>query len=223
MTQLPAPRAILFDWDNTLVDTWPLIHQALNSTMRLMSHDEWSFEKVRSEVKKSMRDSFPTLFGEAWEDAAHHYQQAYRALHLQHLQPLDGALDMLQSIPRDKIFVGIVSNKKGDTLRQELTHLGWGAQFATTVGAGDAEEDKPSAKPVLLALRDTAIVPAADVWFVGDTGVDLECALNTGCTPVLYGDHVTDGATHEHFPFAAHARDHAALTALIRDSLYSRE
>jgi phosphoglycolate phosphatase len=26
------PRAILFDWDNTLVDTWPTILDALNTT-----------------------------------------------------------------------------------------------------------------------------------------------------------------------------------------------
>ena len=26
---LRSPRAILFDWDNTLVDTWATIHEAL--------------------------------------------------------------------------------------------------------------------------------------------------------------------------------------------------
>jgi phosphoglycolate phosphatase len=30
MNKLSIPRAILFDWDNTLVDTWPLIHTAMN-------------------------------------------------------------------------------------------------------------------------------------------------------------------------------------------------
>jgi len=24
-----------------------------------------------------------------------------------------------------------------------------------------------------------------DVWFVGDADIDLECAINTGCTPIL--------------------------------------
>ena len=27
--KLPKPKAVIFDWDNTLVDTWPLIHQAI--------------------------------------------------------------------------------------------------------------------------------------------------------------------------------------------------
>ncbi|MFT5702654.1 MAG: phosphoglycolate phosphatase [Rickettsiales bacterium] len=27
------PKAIIFDWDNTLVDSWSVIHFALNKTM----------------------------------------------------------------------------------------------------------------------------------------------------------------------------------------------
>ena len=29
-SDLGRPRAILFDWDNTLVDSWATIHEALN-------------------------------------------------------------------------------------------------------------------------------------------------------------------------------------------------
>jgi phosphoglycolate phosphatase len=219
MQSLTKPRAILFDWDNTLVDTWPTIHEALNMTLRHMNHPQWSFERVKSEVKKSMRDSFPAMFGDAWEEAASHYQTSYRSLHLQSLQPLAGAKAMLESIPRSRVFVGIVSNKRGDTLRQELTHLGWAEHFASTVGAGDAAYDKPNPAPVMLALDGSGINPAANVWFVGDTGVDLECAQATGCTPILFGDHAVSGSTHEGFFFAAHARDHSEMAALIERSL----
>ena len=30
---LSKPRAIVFDWDNTLVDSWPCIHTAMNATL----------------------------------------------------------------------------------------------------------------------------------------------------------------------------------------------
>ena len=26
--KIPAPKAVIFDWDNTLVNTWPVIHDA---------------------------------------------------------------------------------------------------------------------------------------------------------------------------------------------------
>lgn len=58
LNNLKKPKAIIFDWDNTLVDTWPLIKTAINNTMSKMGRDHWSLEKVKNTVHKSMRDSF---------------------------------------------------------------------------------------------------------------------------------------------------------------------
>ncbi|MBM3590884.1 MAG: hypothetical protein FJX30_05915, partial [Alphaproteobacteria bacterium] len=67
--ELPKPDTIIFDWDNTLVDTWPLIQIAINKTMKQMNKDPWSLEKVRDTVHKSMRESFPEIFGNDWQKA----------------------------------------------------------------------------------------------------------------------------------------------------------
>jgi phosphoglycolate phosphatase len=216
--RLPTPHAILFDWDNTLVNTWPLIHTALNMTLRHMDHPEWTYERVRGEVKQSMRDSFPTMFGDRWQDAASHYQASYRAIHLEQLTSLPDVVAMLESIPRHQVFVGLVSNKQGTTLRKEVEHLGWEKYFDVAIGAGDAARDKPHPDPVLLALQDTGIEPSPQLWFVGDTGVDLAVAQATGATPILYGEFVTDNKTHDGFPFVAHARNHIDLKMLIAAS-----
>lgn len=215
MRKLTKPRAILFDWDNTLVNTWPLIHSALNMTLRHMDHPEWTYDRVKSEVKQSMRDSFPALFGERWKEAASHYQKSYRSIHLEELVALTGAEEMLASIPRDAVFVGIVSNKMGETLRKELAHIGWEKYFDVAVGSSDAARDKPHPDPVHFALRDSGIIPAADVWFVGDTTIDLEVAKATGCTPLLYGEVQVESGEYEGFPVAAHVSDHAALKRVI--------
>jgi phosphoglycolate phosphatase len=216
MKTLTKPRAILFDWDNTLVNTWPLIHSALNMTLRHMDHPEWTYERVTREVKQSMRESFPAMFGDRWQEAAAHYQQSYRAVHLEQLTPLPHVLEMLEAIPAD-IFVGLVSNKQGPTLRLELAQLGWQKYFKVAIGASDAARDKPHPDPVLLALKDSGIAPAPDVWFVGDTGVDLGVAEATGSTAILYGDHDVDGdpSTYDGHHVDAHVRDHVALKALI--------
>jgi phosphoglycolate phosphatase len=215
MMTLPKPHAILFDWDNTLVDTWPTIHAALNMTMRHMQHAEWSLEQVKGNVKKSMRDAFPELFGDRWQEAATHYQQSYRSLHLQQLKPLPHAEQTLALLRNYPVFVGLVSNKKGDTLRLEAAHLGWEKYFDVAIGAGDAARDKPSADPALLALTNYVGARAESVWFVGDTGVDLECAQAIGATAVLFGDHAPEGMMHDGFGFAAHALDHTAFAQLF--------
>ena len=211
---LTKPRAILFDWDNTLVDTWPLIHTALNMTLRYMDHPEWSIEKVRQEVKQSMRDSFPAMFGGRWEEAAAHYQQSYRAIHLDQLVALDGAEQMLAAIP-DDVFTGVVSNKQGRTLREEIPQLGWDRFFDIAIGAGDAARDKPHADPALLALNDSGIAAGPDVWFVGDTDADLGCAKNAGFTAIFYSDVVTVDHQFDGFSFTAQVHNQAELKALI--------
>ena len=216
---LPTPHAILFDWDNTLVDTWPTIHAALNQTMRYMQHPEWSLDYVKATVKKSMRESFPELFGDRWEEAANHYQQSYRAMHLQTLQPLEGAEITLRALCAQPIFLGVVSNKRGDTLRLELKHLGWENYFDVVIGAGDAARDKPSCDPALLALANYSGARAQSVWFVGDTAVDLECASAIGATAILYGDHAPQGMVHDGHGFAAHVIDHAQFQKLVADTI----
>lgn len=216
MTQLPKPRAILFDWDNTLVDTWPLIHRAMNMTLEHMGHEPWSMEKVLNEVKHSMRDAFPVLFGDRWKEAGDFYTASYRAINLEHLTPLAGAEQMLKAIPRPQIFTGVVSNKQSATLRQEVPALGWEQYFDVCIGAGDAVRDKPFADPALLALKDSGIEAGKHVWFVGDTGADLGCAQNAGFTAVLYRDHAVEGDTFDDYPFDAHVRNEHELEALIR-------
>ena len=211
---LPKPSAILFDWDNTLVDTWPAIHESLNMTMRYMQYPEWSLEQVKRDVKKSMRDAFPEIFGDRWEEASQHYQQSYRSIHLNNLLPLPGASEMLAAA-YPHIPLGVVSNKRGVSLRIEVPHVGWKNYFSVLVGAGDAARDKPNADPALMALEKLSIVPSPNVWFVGDTTVDLECANAAGLTPILYGDVAVDGGVYEGSKFAAHVRDLAALQAMI--------
>ncbi len=215
---LVTPRAILFDWDNTLVDTWPVIHQALYSTFTQLGMTPWTIEEVQQRVAKSMRDSFPVVFGENWQEAAGIYQKAYQSIHLQMLKPLMGARASLDLLRDKSIFVAVVSNKRGHNLRTEVTHLGWSADFDALVGADDAAKDKPSPEPVLYALKDTGIAPSADVWFVGDSVIDVECAKNTGCSAIFYGNaHPpdADGKGISGFPVHAWIRDHAALQQLF--------
>jgi phosphoglycolate phosphatase len=94
-----------------------------------------------------MRDSFPELFGNRWEQAGKFYQQSYRSIHLTHLTPLPGAEAMLAAIPRPQVSVGVVSNKQAVTLRQEVPQLGWDKYFGVAIGATDAAHDKPHADP----------------------------------------------------------------------------
>lgn len=219
---LQRPKAVLFDWDNTLVDTWPVIHAALHEAFTEMGHTPWTLEEVKQRVKHSARDAFPALFGDDWQRAANLYRDAYRARNLANLTPLPQAEALLQALYNDGVYLAVVSNKIGDTLRHEAAHLGWDKYFQALVGSTDTPHDKPHPAPVHKALGE--IPPGADIWFIGDSVVDLEVAERAGLTPLLYGPVTPDtgNASFGGHAFARHYRDHAAMIEEIQRLLVLR-
>jgi phosphoglycolate phosphatase len=206
--ELTRPKAILFDWDNTLVNTWPVIHEALHNTFTQLGREPWSIETVKQRVSRSMRDSFPELFGDTWEEAASIYQKHYRDIHLAKLEALADAEALLSYLKKQPVYVAVVSNKKGSNLRLEAEHLGWTHYFSKLIGANDTPRDKPSPEPVIAALEGSGIAPGKDVWFVGDSTVDMEVAHATGCVPIWYGELPSELMKH---PFHSRAGNHLEM------------
>jgi phosphoglycolate phosphatase len=206
-----APRAILFDWDNTLVDTWETIHAALTVTLDRMGHPPWTLAETKSRVSHSLKNSFPKLFGERWDEARRIYLDSYAAIHLDRLVPASGAQDMLEALHARGLPLGIVSNKTGASLRIEAAHLGWSRYFIRLVGAGDASADKPDPAGFALALAGSGMKPGPAVWYVGDTGLDMESAARSGLTGVLLGSPHGDPAELAKFPPALRFPDCAGF------------
>ncbi|MDP6788282.1 MAG: HAD hydrolase-like protein, partial [Rhodospirillales bacterium] len=88
--------------------------------------------------------------------------------------------------------------------------------FGRLVGAFDAEQDKPAAEPVELALAGSGISRGGDVWFAGDTDVDLECASNAGCVPVLIREDAPQTGEFKPFPPLWHFPNCLALSKLVQ-------
>lgn len=212
--ELTRPKAILFDWDNTLVNTWPVIHEALHKTFTQMGMEPWTLDMVKQRVARSMRDSFPTVFGENWQAAGDAYQKHFRAIHLERLQALPGAAEMLELLSTLPVYVAVVSNKKGPNLRREAEHIGWNKYFRKLVGADDTAHDKPHPAPVHSAMDGSGIAPGQEVWFIGDSAVDMEVAHATGCVPLWYGELPQQELEHA---FSHRFVTHEELKAALRN------
>jgi phosphoglycolate phosphatase len=180
MTELPTPLppvpgAMLFDWDNTLVDT----------LLQRLGHAPWSAEDVRRRIHRSARDFFPELFGADWPQAFDLYANFYRQHHLEWIQELPGAGAMLASLREAGMPLALISNKRGPFLRAEVAHLGWTGHFHVIVGAEDTPRDKPDPAPFQVAMQHPALAGQAPLWYVGDTVTDMHFARNCGLTAVL--------------------------------------
>lgn len=210
------PTAVLLDWDNTLVDTWHVIHDAMNTTLIAMGEAEWTIEQTRARVRRALREAFPDLFGPRWEEARDIFYKRFRAIHLDKLEPRPGAGDLLAALAEQDVYLGVVSNKQGDHLRAEARHLGWDGYFGRVIGATDAGIDKPAPEVVHLALEGSGIAAGQDVWFVGDTGIDMECAHNSLCVPVLLREAAPSGDEFGEFEPKMHFRNCEDLATLVK-------
>jgi phosphoglycolate phosphatase len=204
MTQA-RPSVLLYDWDNTLVDGWAGITAALNATFEAFGRELWTADDTRNRVRVSLRESFPVMFGDRWEQARDIFYETLTHQHLNHVSPMPGVPDVLEAgaaWPQ-----GVVSNKAGAFLRREVIHLGWSAFFGPVVGAGDAAADKPDPAPIHLALSQLGRTADPSVWYMGDTALDMQAARAAGVTAVLIGNADHDGgidnaAPRIHFPTA---------------------
>lgn len=181
------PKAILFDWDNTLVSTWQVAYEAMNIARQAVKRAPFTIEEFWQRPHHSMRDASLELFGDHAQEGERIFYEAVEKRHLQDITKLQGADTLLDNIKTHGIYMGIVSNKDGNFLRKEVDHLGWNPHFRKIIGARDTKEDKPSSLPVLAALQESKIVPSQEVWFVGDSIVDVYCARASGCIPVVVG------------------------------------
>jgi len=127
------PSAVLLDWDNTLVDSWPNIYESLRETFIAMNHAPWTLEETKKRVHLSLRDSFPVLFGNDWQCAMKIYYRAYERRHPEKLAPLPGAKELLDELAGKEIYVALVSNKTGSYLRIEVEYLGWKNYFGEII------------------------------------------------------------------------------------------
>jgi phosphoglycolate phosphatase len=182
------PSAVLFDWDNTLVDSWYAIKLGMDGALAHFGMDLWSLDDVRTRCKLAAKDYFPAIFGDRWREAAdQYYVHFHKARQLTPTSARPGAENLLIWLNEKQIPLFVVSNKEGGSLRREADALNWTRYFVKIVGANDAEDAKPSRAPVDFALLPMDLKADQSMWFVGDTDVDMQCARNAGCTPIFVG------------------------------------
>lgn len=181
------PRALLFDWDNTLINSGNINLQAINAIFEHFKLPLMSWEDYNRRPPTPVRGYLEEhgLTPEEMDIAAKIFRDFLtQEKSLKSLLPFADAAHLLQWLFELQIPCGVVSNKEGAALRKEVGHLGWSRYFLEVIGSRDAHEDKPSAAPLLKALEHMQIEAGHDVWFVGDSEIDMLCARRAGCIPV---------------------------------------
>ena len=212
---IPKPRAVIFDWDDTVVNNWGLAVQALNTALVHMGHAAWTNEECLRRSGGSARDLFSGLFGDRWQEADKIYYDTFHGLLDNKVNVHDHIEDIFRALHDAGVYLAVVSNKRGNLLRAEVEKIAFDKYFGRVVGAGDAASDKPDPAPVIMALGDSGIVPGPDVWFIGDSHADMICAHRSGCSAVLIETKPPPADMLAASPPHARMQDHVKLMEFI--------
>ena len=194
---------MLWDFDDTLVDSLPARVHALGQVFRDANIQDVDPERfLLSIAGKTLQATLPPL-AESHGSATDLFER-YRRIYwtkkpgtLRLYPGIEGALDGLQ---RRGVLLAIVTSK-GRSLEvegvqagasAELEGLGIAGRFPVVVGLEDVNEPKPHPEGILRALEKLGVAPERALM-VGDSVADIEAAKAAGCWSCLATWGVPDG------------------------------
>jgi len=181
MTRASVRRAILFDWDGTLVDSAERTFRCYEQVFSLhgISFDRAAFERTYSPDWYRTYEQVG-LPPDSWPDADARWNVFYDSAPSQ-LVP--GARASLERLKDAGLVLGVVSSGDAARVRGEMEALGVAALFATSVCGGETARRKPHPEPLLVALEQLGIAPG-ECAYVGDSPEDVTMAKAAGAYAV---------------------------------------
>lgn len=178
-------RAVLFDFDGTVVDTRDLIlasfHHAVQDVLGVDYADEVFLRTVGKPLAVQMEDfsGDPSLQEELCRSYREHNARVHEAL----IRIFPHVPETVATLRDAGLATGVVTSKRhGSTLRG-MRVFGLEPLFDVIVAADDCPAHKPDPEPVRQAARILGLAPASCAY-VGDSPYDLQAGRGAGCLTV---------------------------------------
>ncbi len=167
-----AAKAVLFDWDGTLLNSFQADESAYLAMFKALGiafgaedlarhyHPDWY------RVYRAAR-----LHRSRWEEADRLWRKAYAR---QKTKLLPGVRAVLRNLAK-RFTLGLVTSGSRDRVCIQLENLQLAKHFAVRVCSEDASPRKPHPAPLKRALALAGLAPQACVY-VGDSPQDIEMA-----------------------------------------------
>lgn len=176
-------RAVVFDFDLTLVDSAAPIAECARHALQCLGLPPATPEQVRKTIGLTLQQSFVMLTGNpdpALADGyARHYVSRADEVMVAGTRMYPGVPAMLQRLRARGMRLGIVSSKFRRRIQPILEREGLGRTIDLVLGAEDVTAHKPHPEGLLAALA-TLEVPIPHGLYVGDHLVDAQAAGRAG-------------------------------------------
>ncbi|MGB1259058.1 MAG: HAD family hydrolase [Akkermansiaceae bacterium] len=193
--------AVIFDLDGTLIHSLPSLAGSLNRVLEANNyptHSEAAVRRfigngVRKLIERALPESISPLSSpDLMEPLVHAVSEDYHRTWQNGTYPYPGVTNCLATLQAASIPLAVVSNKPDEFCRVITDALFPSVEFSTVVGQLPGVPAKPDPTSSLKAAADMRRSPE-DIWFLGDSTIDLITAKNAGMVSVAatwgYHDH----------------------------------
>lgn len=175
---VPGLRAVLYDWDGTLVDSAAKSFQCYVRVFAKygIPYDEESYQKTYTPNWYRTYEDVG-LPRDVWPEADALWTRLYEE---EPSQLLPGARDALERLARADLVQGLVSSGEATRVRREIaTHEVADFFGPAVVCGGETERRKPDPEPLLAGLQKLGVSPERAAY-VGDSPEDVTMAKAAG-------------------------------------------
>ena len=177
-------KAVLFDFDGTLVDTNQVIMNSWYATFDGMGvprpSDEVILKTFGEPLVRSLENFFPGKVDETIVIYRHYQETHYKEF----LAIYDGIKELLETLKGMGLRLAIVTSRLPHSTVEYMSLFDIQDYFEVLVTCADTDKHKPEPEPCLLALEKLGI-KAEDAIMIGDSRFDILCAQNAGVPGVF--------------------------------------
>lgn len=172
-------KALLFDFDGTLLNTNDLIIQTFMHVLEERFPGQYSPQDCIKFIGPSLKETFEQITPNEVDEMIVNYRAWNIKHHDEYATEFEGVTETLQQLQQLGIRMAIVSTKERRTVERGLQLMNADHYFEFLIGIDDVEHVKPHPEPVLKAIRKLG-VSKEDVMMIGDNYHDIEAGKNAG-------------------------------------------
>ena len=181
-------RAVLFDIDGTVLDTFDFIYGAFEHAFRIHGIPPLTRKEISHLMGGPLMEVYASMAPghDARALSETHRQFQEKNLHLAKLFP--DTIKVLDALKKRGFKLAAITTRSNRTSVFSLEQNGIADYFDVIVSAEDVSRHKPDPEPIIKALYDLDAKPI-DAIMVGDTSADIMAGKNAGTKTVaaLYG------------------------------------
>jgi pyrophosphatase PpaX len=174
-------RTILFDLDGTLADTELVLIQTMiffiqqyRPDLKVSLHE--LMQASGPPLQATLLHYFPDQDNQALTEA---FAAKAREFYPTFAKPFSGAQDLISSLKKNHIAVGVVTSKLKRNALLTLDVIGMKDMFPVMITLDDIQHPKPHPEAVLLAMKRLDAKPESTL-FIGDTLYDYHAGKSAG-------------------------------------------